>query len=147
MQAKNVHRTLLLAGVLTLVFALAATPALAQTSASIIGLDADGNQITAKQGEEVRFAVSVANLDGQLTYLWDFGDGTTSTDAEPVHVYREAGDYTATVRMASSYQAYLENITVARNLPPAEMVAGRKVAVLQFDEYNPKESVVVAVYS
>jgi len=58
-----------------------------------------------------------------------------------------SGNYTATVRVASSYKVYLEDIAVARNLPSAEMITGRKVAVLFFDEYNPKESVIVAVYT
>ena len=58
-----------------------------------------------------------------------------------------SGDYTATVQLASSYKAYLEGINVARNLPAAEMALGRKVAVVFFDEHNPKEAVVVAVYT
>jgi len=58
-----------------------------------------------------------------------------------------SGNYTATVRVASSYKVYMEDIAVARNLPSAEMITGRKVAVLFFDEYNPKESVIVAVYT
>src|SRR5690606_25113051 len=28
-----------------------------------------------------------------LTYLWDFGDGTTSTEFEPTHTYLTAGTY------------------------------------------------------
>ena len=58
-----------------------------------------------------------------------------------------SGNYTATVQIASSFKVYLEDVTVARNLPSAEMVAGRKVAVIFFDEHNPKEAVVVAVYT
>lgn len=58
-----------------------------------------------------------------------------------------SGNYRATVRIASSYKVYLEDIPVARNLPSAEMITGRKVVVLFFDEYNPKESVIVAVYT
>ncbi len=58
-----------------------------------------------------------------------------------------SGNYTATVRISGSYKVYLEDITVARNLPSAEMITGRKVAVLFFDEYSPKEAVIVAVYS
>lgn len=57
------------------------------------------------------------------------------------------GNYTATVQLASSYKVYLEDIAVARNLPSAEMITGRKVAVVFFDEHNPKEAVVVAVYT
>lgn len=58
-----------------------------------------------------------------------------------------SGNYTATVRIASSYKVYLEDIAVARNLPSGEMITGRKVAVVFFDEHNPKEAVVVAVYT
>ena len=57
-----------------------------------------------------------------------------------------SGDYTATVQLAGSYKVYLEGIAVARNLPAAEMALGRKVTVIFFDEHNPKEAVVIAVY-
>jgi len=56
-------------------------------------------------------------------------------------------DYRATVQLTSSYKVYLEDIAVARNLPAVEMINGRKTAVIFFDEHNPKEAVVVAVYS
>ncbi len=58
-----------------------------------------------------------------------------------------SGNYTATVQLAGSYKVYLEDIAVARNLPASEMTSGRKTAVLFFDEHNPKEAVVIAVYS
>ena len=58
-----------------------------------------------------------------------------------------SSDFTATLQLAGSSKSYLEDIAVARNLPAAEMVAGRKAAVLFFDEHNPKEAVVVAVYT
>ncbi|MBQ1048836.1 ThuA domain-containing protein [Micromonospora sp. C51] len=32
---------------------------------------------------------------GALTYAWTFGDGGTSTEANPTHTYAEAGNYTA----------------------------------------------------
>ena len=58
-----------------------------------------------------------------------------------------SGTYTATVQLAGSYKVYLEDITVARNLPAAEMTSGQKVAVIFFDEHNAKEAVVAAVYT
>ena len=58
-----------------------------------------------------------------------------------------SSNYTATVQLIGSYKVYLEDITVARNLQVAEMATGRKVAVIFFDEHNPKEAVVVAVYT
>ena len=30
---------------------------------------------------------------GTDTYLWDFGDGTTSTEVEPIHIYTDYGTY------------------------------------------------------
>ncbi len=58
-----------------------------------------------------------------------------------------SGNYTATVQLVSSFKVYLEDIAVARNLPAVEMITGRKVAVIFFDEHNPKEAVVIAVYT
>ena len=58
-----------------------------------------------------------------------------------------AVNHTAVICVHSGYKVYLEDITVARNLPAAEMVAGRWVAVIFFDENNPEEAVVAAVYA
>ncbi|HEX74277.1 MAG TPA: hypothetical protein G4N93_03925 [Dehalococcoidia bacterium] len=58
-----------------------------------------------------------------------------------------SGDYMATIQLTGSYKVYLEGIAVARNLPAGEMALGRKVAVIFFDDHNPKEAVVVAVYT
>ena len=38
------------------------------------------------------------DIDGQIvTYIWDFGDGTTDTASNTVHTYTEVGEYTATL--------------------------------------------------
>jgi hypothetical protein len=58
-----------------------------------------------------------------------------------------SGNYTATIQLSGSYKAYLEGVAVARDIPAAEMALGRKLAVIFFDEHNPKEAVVVAVYT
>lgn len=58
-----------------------------------------------------------------------------------------SGDYTATIQLSGSYKAYLEGIAVARDIPAAQMALGRKLAVVFFDEHNPKEAVVIAVYT
>jgi hypothetical protein len=58
-----------------------------------------------------------------------------------------SGSYTATIRIAGGYKVYLEDLSVARNLAAAEMVAGRNVAVIFFDDNSPKDAVIVAVYT
>ena len=58
-----------------------------------------------------------------------------------------SGDYTATIQLTGSYKVYLEGIAVARNLPAVEMALERKVAAVFFDDHNPKEAVVIAVYT
>lgn len=38
-----------------------------------------------------------------LTYAWDFGDGATSTDAAPVHMYTNRGLYTVKLKVTNKY--------------------------------------------
>ncbi|MFJ3669263.1 PQQ-dependent sugar dehydrogenase [Streptomyces sp. NPDC090106] len=48
---------------------------------------------------KVRFSsAGTTDQDGDaLTYAWDFGDGATSTAADPTHKYKRNGTYTATL--------------------------------------------------
>lgn len=46
------------------------------------------------EGYEVQFENFSVNAD---RHHWDFGNGTTSTEENPVHVYSEPGDYTVTL--------------------------------------------------
>jgi PKD repeat protein len=49
---------------------------------------------------EVAFAdLSAGHPDG---WLWDFGDGATSTERHPIHVYEEAGAYDVTLSATSA---------------------------------------------
>jgi hypothetical protein len=58
-----------------------------------------------------------------------------------------AGTYTATVQLAGSLAVWLSDLPVARNIPSAEMVAGRRCAVIFFDASNPQDAVVAAVFT
>ncbi|GHF44586.1 PQQ-dependent sugar dehydrogenase [Streptomyces griseosporeus] len=48
---------------------------------------------------KVQFSsAGTSDQDGDtLTYSWDFGDGGTSTEANPIHKYKKNGTYTATL--------------------------------------------------
>ena len=47
-----------------------------------------------KMGNASRFAVTFDPPEtGSLTYRWDFGDGTSSSDASPTHRWSTAGNY------------------------------------------------------
>jgi gliding motility-associated-like protein len=48
---------------------------------------------------EVRFE---NQSEGGVDYFWDFGDGTTSTDINPVHNFGSPGDYTVTLTVTSA---------------------------------------------
>ncbi len=45
---------------------------------------------TATEGDDVTFTNSTANA---TSYTWNFGDGSTSTDANPTHAYTYPGEY------------------------------------------------------
>ena len=70
--------------------------------------------------QEVTFNNLSINAD---EYLWDFGDGTTSTDMDPSHVYEEAGVYTITLTATNSGSGETDIETIADAIhifdPPA----------------------------
>ncbi|MBV8927879.1 MAG: PQQ-dependent sugar dehydrogenase, partial [Mycobacteriaceae bacterium] len=47
-----------------------------------------------------------------LTYSWDFGDGQTSTSANPLHTYASNGNYTATLTVSNGSQTGKATTTV-----------------------------------
>ena len=59
----------------------------------------------------------------------------------------DAGSYRATVQVAGSLTTWLADVAVARNIPAAEMQAGRSCALIFFDDNNPSDAVLVAVYT
>jgi glucose/arabinose dehydrogenase len=60
---------------------------------------AAANRTSGQAPLRVRFSsAGTSDADGDaLTYSWDFGDGGTSTAANPTHRYRTNGTYTATL--------------------------------------------------
>lgn len=44
------------------------------------------------------YAIFVNTSTNALSYLWDFGDGTTSTDSAPFHLYSDTGYFTVSLK-------------------------------------------------
>ena len=57
-----------------------------------------------------------------------------------------AGAYQADVQLTGSLQLWLLAVPVARNIAGAEMVVGRNVAVALFDETNPSDAALIAIW-
>ena len=58
--------------------------------------------ISAVSCDTVSFQATTFSSGGPFTFLWNFGDGTTSTQANPTHVYTSPGAYTACVTMTGA---------------------------------------------
>ena len=59
------------------------------------------------------FTVQATNFDaGSLTYRWEFGDGATSSEPTPTHVYQSVGTYTVAVTVSDGRQSVRSETTV-----------------------------------
>ena len=59
---------------------------------------ASANPTTIEVGQEVQFTGSGTDSDGSIaSYSWDFGDGATSNEQNPTHIYNNSNTYTATL--------------------------------------------------
>lgn len=59
--------------------------------------------------------VKFTPLQTHAEYAWDFGDGTTSTEQSPEHIYTESGSYTVTLNVNYHYgcsDRHAETLTV-----------------------------------
>ncbi len=59
-----------------------------------------------------------------LTFLWDFGDGSSSTDADPTHTYTQNGTFTAKLTVSNGNQtsSATTQITVGKELPVPSII-------------------------
>jgi len=69
---------------------------------------------TSIAGGTVTFDATATDQDADdtLTYAWDFGDGETSTDEDPVHVYADNGTYTVILTVSDSEDEVTASDTV-----------------------------------
>jgi PKD repeat protein len=64
----------------------------------------------------VRFAANASDADSDpLTYAWDFGEGATSDQGDPLHTYTAAGTYTAWLTVSDAKDPVTASLTVVVN--------------------------------
>lgn len=97
------------------------------------------SEVNVEVGDEVYFTNN--SLDARY-FEWDFGDGASSTDVNPIHVYTASGTYTVTLSAISKRnhidRAY-QDITV---LFPTTL----EIEVLEYYDEYPVENASVILY-
>lgn len=66
------------------------------------------------------FTISLTNTSSPatgLSYLWDFGDGNTSTQANPIHVYQNGNVYNVVLTVSNECGVSTANYSYAATLP------------------------------
>lgn len=76
-------------------------------------------------GKQVAFTALTLHAD---QWLWDFGDGQTSTEQNPVHIYEEGGVYTITLKASNDAGSADATSQVSLDLSPFEMLTGGSAA-------------------
>ena len=72
------------------------TPAGAQEAPTA---DFSADRVEIRPGMEIRFADE--STGGPASWLWDFGDGGTSAEQNPIHKYEKNGYYTVTLKVTA----------------------------------------------
>lgn len=81
--------------------------------------------VNEENNKKVAFTALAHSVD---TYLWDFGDGETSTDENPVHEYSGGGYYTATLSVAGGSGTADASVQLAIDLTPYVLLTGGATA-------------------
>ena len=97
-------------------------------------------------GDAVAFS-SAGSLDPDgdpLQYAWDFGDGSSSTDANPQHAYASPGQYTAALTVVDGRGGSASaTVSVAITTPVTLVSLGVNPPALRFSQLNATTGLVV----
>jgi len=99
---------------------------LAYTAAPTAVATVKGDDFDATAPYEFSFDGSGSRGAGTLRYLWDFGDGTTSTEESPSHTYARRGTYDVTLKVTDGQGRESATYTVRvypGNSPPAATIS------------------------
>lgn len=90
-----------------------------------ITLPLSANIFYSVDDKQVAFTALTINAD---SYSWDFGDGQTSTEKNPVHVYESGGYYAVTLNASGNGEADSETLNLAIALTPYVLLTGGPTA-------------------
>ncbi len=77
-------------------------------------------------GSQVAFT---ALTHSAVSWLWDFGDGKTSSEKNPVHIYEDGGYYVVSLKATdNSGQTVSTDVTIAVNVTPYVLLTGGSTA-------------------
>src|SRR5690349_24677905 len=75
---------------------------LADTSAAVISPQVDNNRV--QFGSTLRPLRQIAGAPAAFyAYFWEFGDGSYSFEKEPLHTYKDTGDYDVRLYATNNY--------------------------------------------
>jgi hypothetical protein len=72
-------------------------------------------------------------------WLWDFGDGVTSTDQNPMHVYKNPGTYSVSLTVTRAYCSSTNSVTESRSITKTGFISvtGYQAGVQNFPGSEP----------
>jgi PKD repeat protein len=110
------------------------------------------SKVTVKEGEGIRFDSDVGGGVSPYSYEWDFGDGNTSTESNPVHIYRSAGTYTVVLtvtddRDSTDIETRADYITVLPGWSAGSIASGAWNGLVGFGRVLANVFIWIGVFS
>jgi hypothetical protein len=80
----------------------------------------EANIQSGKSPLTVKFTSNASDSDGRVaSYLWNFGDGTTSTESNPTKVYEKEGNYIVTLTVTDDRGGTATTVLQGRDIAPS----------------------------
>ncbi len=102
---------------------------------------------SAKAGTDIQFTDKSTDPEGKsLEYLWDFGDGDTSTKKNPVHKYEDGGEYSVKLIVTDDADDKKDKIKIVKILQTHDLtvkvkdILGIKITNAEIELYTDGES-------
>lgn len=95
-----------------------------------------GARVTAQRETTFDPSITRPGVGRLVSYQWDFGDGTTSDDPLPVHVYKQQGRYAIQLSVTSRVEGARETLLVDRYKTVINVYDPPPVAILKASPYD-----------